>query len=191
MHYAGIIATVIFISILFAQCRSAQETTIPRGETEIQPLCSGPEYFTNDEYFRANAQGESRNQSQSKRMALSNARAELAGNISVLVSGAVDNYFQQMGVEDDSQYAERYEGLFREVVDERLNGTRTICERVTRTDDGRYRTYIAIELTGNEIMSAANQRIDNDERLRLDYDYERFRETFDDEIESAREQRGY
>ncbi len=191
MHYVGIFALVVFTSMLFTQCRSTEDVTIRAGETEIETLCSGPEYFTDDEYFRANAIGESSNQSQSKRSALSNARAELAGNISVLVSGAVDNYFQQMGVEERSEYAERYQGLFREVVDERLNGTRTICERVTVTHDGNYKTYIAIELTGAEIMNAANQRIYNDERLRLDYDYERFREIFDEEIQRVREERGF
>ncbi len=189
----------IFVSILlaatallFTQCRSSQETAAtPAGETRVVVLCSGPDYFTTTEYFRSNAMAESSNMSMSRRMALSNARAEMASHIEVLVTGVVDNYYEQAGVEDRSQYAERYVGLFREVVDQRLAGTRVICEETTRTENGRYRTYVAIELAGNEILEAADHLISNDERLRLDYNYERFRDTFDDEIRNRRDERGY
>lgn len=185
-----LLVAVFCAAMLFTQCRT--KTALPPGEVTIGPLpCSGPDFFTNSEYFRANSSGLSSNMANSKKIALSNARAELAGHIGVLVSGVVDNYFQQAGVEERSQYAERYEGLFREVVDERLAGTRVICEELARTADGRYRTYIAIELTGNEILSAANSRISRDERLRLDYDYERFKGTFNEEIERYRREQGF
>jgi len=103
----------------------------------------------------------------------------------------VDNYFKQAGVETRAEFAQRYEGLFREIVDERLSGTRVICEEVTRTSNGIYKTYLAIELAGNDILSMADRRITNDERLRIDYDYERFKRTFDEEIEKLRQERGY
>lgn len=190
MNLAAVIFIAFLVSIAFTQCRSKKAIT-PEGETRIDVLCSGSEYFTNTEYFRANSVGESSNMTNSKRMALSNARADLASHIGVLVSGVVDNYYQQAGVEERSEYAERYEGLFREVVDERLAGTRVMCEEVTRTNEGRYRTYIAIELAGNEILNAANQRISRDERLRLDYNYERFKNTFNEEIEKYRREQDY
>ncbi len=190
MNSAVMILAVVCLAMLFSQCRSKQ-AAMPSGETRVEVLCSGSEYFTSTEYFRANSMGESSNMTNSKRMALSNARADLASHIGVLVSGVVDNYYQQAGVEDRSEYAERYEGMFREIVNERLAGTRVICEEVTRTPEGRYRTYIAIELAGNEILNAANQRISRDERLRLDYNYERFKNTFDDEIEKYRRSQGY
>lgn len=185
-------ALITAAPMLLTQCKSKSKlSAVPEGETRVKLLCSGAEYFTNKEYFRANSVGESTNQANSKRMAMSNARAELAGNINVLVKGAVDNYFKQSGVETRSEFAERYEGLYREVVDEQLSGTRIICEDVTRTLDGKYKTYLAIELAGNEIMSAASKRITNDERLRIDYDYERFKKTFEEEIEKERKRRGY
>ncbi len=178
------------VCMLFTQCRSKQ-AAMPGGETRVEVLCSGPSYFTDTSYFRASSMGESNNMNNSRRMAMSNARAELASHIGVLVSGVVDNYYEQAGVEDRSAYAERYTGLFREVVDERLSGIRVVCEEMTRTAGGTYRTYVAVELTGNDIMEAANQRISRDERLRIDYDYERFRNTFDNEIENYRRGQGY
>ena len=178
-------------ALLLTHCRSKQQAAVPAGETRVEVLCSGPRYFTDNEYFRANSVGESTNQANSKRIALSNARAELAGQIEVTVKSVIDNYVQDITVGDRSEFMQRYEGLSREVINQRLQGTRVICEELTRTASGVYRTYIAIELSGNEILNAMNQRISNDDRLRVDYNYEKFKDTFNQEMEQMREERGY
>ncbi|SKC19210.1 LPP20 family lipoprotein [Alkalitalea saponilacus] len=180
--------------LMFTQCRSKKETatvTPPPGETRVEVLCSGPDYFSNSEFFRANSVAESPNQANSKRMALSNARAELAAQIEVTVKSVIDNYVQDITVGNRQEFTQRYEGLTREVINQRLTGTRVICEELTRTPEGRYKTYIAIELSGEELVNAMNDRISRDERLRLDYDYERFKDTFNQEMEQMRQDRGY
>ena len=187
----AIALTVISAIVLLTQCRSKQQASVPPGETRVEVLCSGPEFFTNSEYFRANSVGESTNQANSKRMALSNAREQLAGQLEVTIKAVIDNYVQDIAVGDRQEFSQRYEGLSREVINQRLAGTRVICEELTRTQDGRYRTYIAIELTGNEILNSMNDRISKDERLRLDYDYEKFKDTFNEEMKKMESDRGY
>ncbi len=174
-------------ALLFTQCSSTEE--IPAGETRVEVLCSGPEYSTDDEYFRANALGESPNQANSRRMAISNARADLAGQIEVTVKSVIDNYVQDITVGDQQEFAQRYEGLSREVIDQELRGTRVICEELTRTEDGNYKTYVAIELTGDEFLDGMDERISDDERLKLDYDYEKFKETFEEEMQEMEQNR--
>ncbi len=175
--FSLLLAATVFV---FTQCRSKDD--LPRGEERITVLCSDPEYRSDSEYFRANSSADSPNMSNSKRMAVSNARADLAGQIEVTVKAVIDNYVQDITIGDMQEYQQRYEGLSREVINQKLTGTRIICEETTRTDEGRYRTYVAIELSGSEILSAMNQRIRGDERLRLDYDYDRFKNTFEDEM---------
>lgn len=179
----AVIAFLAMSVMLFTQCKSQKEVSAPGGETKVEVLCSGPEYFTDGEYFRANSVAESPNQANSKRMALSNARAELAGQIEVTVKAVIDNYVQDIAVGDTQEYAQRYEGLSREVINQQLRGTRVICEELTRTAQGRYKTYIAIELMGSELLNSMNERISKDDRLRLDYDYEKFKENFNEEME--------
>ncbi|MFP4288426.1 MAG: hypothetical protein ACLFQS_04145 [Bacteroidales bacterium] len=175
--------------LFFTQCKSKQEVAAtPGGETRVEVLCSGPEFFTDGEYFRANSVAESPNQANSKRMALSNARAELAGQLEVTVKSVIDNYVQDIAVGDQQEYQQRYEGLSREVINQTLNGTRVICEELTRTEQGRYKTYLAIELMGSEVLNAMNQRISKDDRLRLDYDYEKFKKNFNEEMEKLENQ---
>lgn len=165
---------------MFTQCRSKSD--LPRGEERVTVLCAEPEHRSDSEYFRANNSAVSPNMANSKRMALSNARAELAGQMEVRVKAVIENYFRDETIGDRQQFQQLYEGMSREVINQKLTGTRIICEEVTRTAEGRYRTYLAIELSGAEIFNAMNDRISNDESLRLEFDRERFRKEFNEEM---------
>ena len=180
---------VVSASLLLTQCKSSEQATAPAGETRVEVLCSGPQYFSDSEYFRANSVAESPNQANSRRMALSNARADLAGQMEVTVKSVIDNYVQDITVGDQQEFSQRYEGLSREVINQKLTGTRIICEELTRTPEGRYKTYIAIELMGSEVLNAMNERISRDDRLRLDYDYEKFKNTFNEEMDKMERER--
>ena len=153
---------------------------------EVVIPCSGPEYFTNDKVFRANNLGESMDQATAKKKAMSNARADLAQAINTQVKGVIDNYVNSREMNNREEVGERYESLMREVVDQRLSGVKTICERMMRTPSGNYKSYVAIELSAQDLLSAYNERLSGDERLRIDYDYEKFKETFEKEMEKLR-----
>ncbi len=162
----------------------AEAALPPGGETEVKVLCSGPEFFTNDKVFRQNALGESMDQMTSKNKALSAARGLLAADINTQVKRVIDNYVNSRELNNKEEVAERFEGLTREVVDQKLAGVKTICEKqVTVNATGNYKTYIAIELSAQDLLAAYNERLSKDERLRIDYDYEKFKETFDKEME--------
>lgn len=158
----------------------------PEGEVEVIIPCSGPEYFTNDKVFRANNLGESQDQATAKKKAMSNARADLAQAINTQVKGVIDNYVNSREMNNREEVGERYESLMREVVDQRLSGVRTICERMMRTQSGTFKSYVAIELSAQDLLSAYNERLSSDERLRIDYDYEKFKETFEKEMEKLK-----
>lgn len=169
-----------------AACKSKKKVAAaapPGGETEIKVLCSGPEYFTNSDVFRANALGESMDQATAKKKALANARAQMASDINTQIKGVIDNYVNSREFNNKEEVSERFEGLTREVVDQRLSGVKIICEKqVTVNATGNYKTYIAIELSAQELLKEYNERLCKDERTRIDYDYEKFKETFDAEM---------
>ncbi|MBK7296279.1 MAG: LPP20 family lipoprotein [Flavobacteriales bacterium] len=181
------VMTALLLSGGLAACKSkkkaAEAAAPPGGETEVKVMCSGPEYFTNNEVFRANALGESMDQATAKKKALANARAQMASDINTQIKGVIDNYVNSREFNNKEEVSERFEGLTREVVDQRLSGVRTICEKqVTVNATGNYKTYIAIELSAQDLLAAYNERLSNDERTRIDYDYEKFKETFDAEM---------
>ena len=155
---------------------------IPASEVEVVIPCSGPDFFTNKKYFRANSIGESLDQVVSKRKALSNARAELAASVKVLIESVVDNYVKSSEFNNLEQVEERFEGLNREVIKEELVGIKTICEKLTKTATGKFKTYIAIELSAQDLVDKFHERMMKDDLIRIDYDYEKFKKTFEEEM---------
>jgi hypothetical protein len=180
------------ILLLIGGCKSKQKTVQApaSGETRIEVLCSGPEYQSDKEYFRASSIGESMDQATSKKKALSNAKADLAGFIETTLKATFDNYVKDSEMNNVSETLEKYEGLSREVVNQKLNGIKVICEEQTMTKTNNYKTYVAIELAGDEIASAMNQRLSGDDKLFIDYNYEKYKETFDKEMENVKKERG-
>jgi hypothetical protein len=162
-------------------CKSKEK--LPKGETEVVVPCSGPDFFTNKQFFRSNSIGESMDQMTSKKKALTNARNELAQAIQTTVKTVTDNYVNSRTMNDKEELEQRFESLNREVVDQTLSGVRTICEKLVQAGNGNYKTYIALELSADELVSKYNERLSKDERLKIDYDYEKFKETFDKEME--------
>ena len=166
-------------------CKS-KEKSPPKGEVEVMVPCSGPDFFTTNKFFRANSIGESQDQVTSKKKALTNARNELAQAIQTTVKTVTDNYVNSREMNNREEVEERFESLNREVVDQTISGIRTLCEKLMKTQQGTYKTYVAIELSADELVAKYNERISNDERLKIDYDYEKFKETFEQEMQKMR-----
>lgn len=166
-------------------CKSkAEAQKAPEDEVLIQTYCSGPEYYTNAEYFRANSLGESTDQVMAQKKAHSNAKAALAGSIETTVKAVIDNYFSSYQADGKIEDKSRYEGLSREVIQQKLNGIKTICEKVTKTKSGTYKTYVAIELAGEEILNAMNERLSKDTKLEIDFQYDKFKKELEKEMEN-------
>lgn len=172
---------VVLGSVLLDACKSKEKT--PKGETEVNVPCSGPDFFTTSKFFRANSIGESQDQVTSKKKALANARAELAASIQTTVKAVTDNYTNSREMNNKEQVEERFEQLNREIVDQKLTGLKTICEKLMKTENATYKTYIAIELSAEELVATYNERLSKDDRLKIDYDYEKFKDTFEKEME--------
>ncbi len=178
------ILALSFLPLLVAcsGSKKAANQPIPESEVEINIPCSGPDFFTNNKYFRANSIGESLDQVVSKKKALSNARADLAASVKVLIESVVDNYVKSSEMNNVEQVEERFEGLNREIIKEQLVGIKTICEKLTKTSTGKFKTYIAIELSAQKLVDKFHERMMKDDLIKIDYDYEKFKKTFEEEM---------
>lgn len=176
------------MGLSLVSCKS-KEATVTEGEEVIVIPCSGPDYFTDDNAFRANAFGESIDMMTAKRKALSNAKAQLAGDIESVMKLVGDNYVMSREMNNREEVMERFEENARTVVNQTLRGIRQICETSTRTKtEGQdvYRYYLAIELSAENLAQSYYNALSNDEVIRIDYNYERFKETFEEEMDNYR-----
>ena len=99
-----------------------------------------------------------------------------------------DNYVKSSEFNNKEEVTETFQEMARTVVDQTLQGLRVICEKQTKTVEGKYKTYIAIELSAEDLVSEYNERLTKDEQLKADYNYEKFKETFEAEMEKLEQQ---
>jgi len=169
-------------SVMFSCKKKPVETKAPAGETRVVVYCSGPEYESTDTKFRSNGIGESINQTSARKKAVDNSRSQLAGLINATVKSVTDNYLNSRSFNNKEEIEERFEQLSRTVVNQEITGLKIICEETFKTAEGKYKTYMAVELGSNEMLSTLNDRLSADEKLKIDYDYEKFKETFNEEM---------
>ncbi|MFA8434073.1 MAG: hypothetical protein ACEPOZ_06110 [Marinifilaceae bacterium] len=175
-------------------CKSGEKAVSVKqqGERLIEVHCTGSDYQSDKKHFRATAIGESMDQMVAKRKAGTNAKAELASLIQTTIKGTIDNYVNSTELNNVEQVEERFEGLTREVIHQQLNNIKIICEKQTITTQNKYKTYLALEMSAEDLEKAIEQKLSADEKLKVDYDYEKFKKTFEAEMQKLEaQQRGF
>ncbi|MDR0961636.1 MAG: LPP20 family lipoprotein [Mediterranea sp.] len=170
------------VAALLTACGGSKSAVAPKGNITLTEPCTGPEFRTNKEYFRASAMGLSDEKSMADRIAQANAREKLATAINSKLSAVMDNYNSQYRTGENAESKGRFEALSRTVVSQQLEGLRIICEELQQRPDGKYEKYVAVELSGNEDFEAMGNRIKNDDKLRIDFEYEKFKKVFNEEM---------
>ncbi|NNE55990.1 MAG: hypothetical protein HKN32_08225 [Flavobacteriales bacterium] len=159
----------------------------PTGEVLINEYCSTEQYFSDNKTFRATATGESMDRETAKKKARSNSNAELAKTIRTTMKIVGDNYVNSTEFNNNEEVTETFNEMARTVIDQELVGAIKICDKLTQKPDGTYVSYMAIELSGADILSKYNEKLSKDERLKADYNYEKFKETFEEEMKKLEE----
>ncbi|MFM9421552.1 MAG: hypothetical protein RIR06_13 [Bacteroidota bacterium] len=155
----------------------------PAGEVIINEYCSGDSYKSTKDAFRSTATGESMDRETAKKKARSNAMSEMAKTISATMKIVGDNYVNSTEVNNKEEVTETFNEMARTVVDQELRGCIEICEKLTQRPDGTYVSYVALELSGNTIADAYQSGLSKNDKIKADYNYEKFKETFEKEME--------
>tara|TARA_B100000427_G_scaffold325812_1_gene333334 strand:+ start:2944 stop:3510 length:567 start_codon:yes stop_codon:yes gene_type:complete len=161
---------------------SKQLTPEQQGEVEIIEYCTGSEFNTDKDHFRATATGSSLSRETAKKMSRSNAEDKLARSIESTIEVVTDNYVNSTKFNNKEEVTETFNNLARTIVNQELRGAIIICEKLTQKPDGSFVSYIAIELSGDQIAQAYNERLSNDERIMAEFNYENFKKTFEEEM---------
>lgn len=164
--------------------RAAQTQLHEEPEVEISTPCSGTEFYSSKELIRSTAVGSSMDQQMAKRMARSAALEDLGTKIRVAVNALIVDYYKSTKRDMTEDLKQRFEGGTDLVVREHVAGYRTICEKFTRKG-GDYKCYMAIEIGTDELSKPVHQKLTDDDILRVDYDFEQFREKFNEAMSKA------
>lgn len=172
----------LFLVVVTTSCKSKKKAIDPpKGEVEVVLPCS--EFKTDKNFFRAYSFGESQDMNVAKKKALSNAKSELAGMISTTMKVMGDNYVKSSEVNNKEEVLERFEENARTLINQKLTGVSPVCDRVMQvTATGKYKYYIALELSGEDLVKDYYKSLTKTESILVDYNYEKFKKTFDEEM---------
>lgn len=183
ISFLSTVSLALCIAAVTTGCNKTQEVAKPVGEVEIVEYCSGPEYNSDSKHFRSTATGESQDREIAKKKARSTAESRLARTVSSTVKAVTDNFVSSTEFNNREEATESFNELARVVVDQELRGAIVICEKLTQRPNGIYVSYVSLELSGEKVASKYNEKITEDERIKADYNYERFKEEWKAEME--------
>ena len=178
-------------SLLVVGCKSKEEVGVSpkeQGEVLLEQYCSGKDFFSDKKTFRASAIGESIDQMTSKKKARSNAQSELAKTINSTMQIVGDNYASSTEFNNKEEVTESFNEMARTIVNEELRGAIKICEKFTQTTEGKYKCYMAIELSADKLVAKYHERLSKDEKVKAQYNYEQFKKTFEEAMEQIANQ---
>ena len=178
-------------TLLVVGCKSKEEVGVSpkqQGEVLLEQYCSGKDFFSDKKTFRASAIGESLDQMTSKKKARSNAQSELAKTMKSSMQIVGDNYVSSTEFNNKEEVTESFNEMARTIVNEELRGAIKICEKFTQTSEGKFKCYMAIELSADKLVAKYHERLSKDEKVKAQYNYEQFKKTFEEAMEQIANQ---
>lgn len=174
-----ILSATLLVVVSCGTPKSLQKVT---GSTEIKVPLEGKEYTTNSEFFRAKNYGKSPDLATAKKIAILNAKSELASNINSVIKKVAEQYINQRSVGNVQEYESKFEENTREVVNQTLKDVVIIGEKIFKESDGSFTYWIVIETNKAGILEGINQKISKNESLKLEYDKMKFEQIYNAEI---------
>lgn len=183
------VITLIASATVFTSCKGKKDIAEPEGATEINIPCKS-EGRSDAEFFRADASATSQDMNLSREKALTACKQRLSSLIETKVKSVTDRYVNETEVGENSNFEQKFENLTREVVNQKLIDVAVICERNYQEENGKYTTYIAIEVSKDVMLNGINNSLSKDQKLRVDYDKMKYEEIFNEEMKKLEEESG-
>lgn len=187
------------VAALATGCGSkAPQSSVKRTEIEM-PFA---DHRTDKEAFRGVGIGKSPDRGFALEQAKLDARTSIAQEVETGVKSAIERYREQYNSTDDTvenSYGTKMEELTLNLVDQTLSNTRVEDQKVYEIDEDdrlMYEANVAMILKRDEFMNALERAIDDsntmsdETKVRIEYDRQKFREVFEQEMEQLRKEEG-
>lgn len=183
---------IIAISVLtVTSCNSSRKITKETASGEIRKEFNIPcaDFSENSkDAFRATASATSPNHQFAKDKAMGLARNALSQKIEISVSSLFDDYSNQYDVGNEEDFKQITKQITRQVTEQELTGINITCEQNFTLSSGKYEVWVGIEMPMENIGKSIYDNISQEKKIRLDYDYEKFKEELQKELEKRKEQ---
>lgn len=175
-------------TLMLAGCGSSKQTMQDMGNKEIELPCAGFDRDTKD-YFTGMGIGENVNMQNARTVAFDAAKGMLLRKVGGMAKGLSTSYSKTMSgnvAQDD--VARIVEGEIALVVEHMLNDAEMTCEKMYQTPAGTYQSHVAIRISKEEVAKNASKNLSENDKLRMEYDRERFRKFAEEYMKGLNEQ---
>ena len=174
-----IAAAAFAVGAMFSSCGPKSVAKIA-GEREVSVPCA--DFSTDDKFFRGVGTAQSGDLNTARERARMAANTELATSMSAVIKSVSERYVNDAGV-TAADFAQLFEGLTRQVVNQQINNVRVACNQTNQTQDGTmYRVYMAVEASKEEVLAELQRQAAADQRIQTLFDRERFRQSYEAEM---------
>ena len=182
--YLKVAAIAVCAGVAVSGCKPTSVAMVA-GEREVSIPCDDKR--TDKDFFRGLGIGQSKDLNTARDKARMNANAELAGSISTTIKQVLEKYVNDAG-QSPADYAETFEGMTKQVVNQQISNVSIACNTTTRTTDDLYKVYMAVEAGKDEVYKALEWDAAGSKKLETIFNREKFRKNFDAEMEAFAKQ---
>ncbi|RGF16613.1 hypothetical protein [Phocaeicola massiliensis] len=134
--------------------------------------CTGSEYATDAEFFRAYASAQSSDATASKKKAITGARTALENQIKTKAEAAAKSQTKISGAD-----IAQFNSLIQGVIQQEVVKMKVICENSEQAG-GRYKTHIVVEVTKASVLTNIVNSAKSDEKLKANFEEGKFKQAF-------------
>ncbi len=156
---------------------SIANLSAPANEVFQQDIPCYAESRSDKEYFREMGEGEDTKRNVARLNAVKMAQSMMRERLAHSVKGLSTDYSKLVNKSGkDSDLEQIIEGEMMNVVDAALKDADNPCERWSQDRSGRHHVYYVIEIKKNDIADRLADAVSNNDKLRAEFDRERFRQ---------------
>ena len=134
--------------------------------------CTGSEYSTNAEFFRASASAQSGDATASKKKAVITARITITNQIKAKAEMAAKSQ-SKFGNAELTQFLD----LIQMATQQEAANLKVICEN-SRQTGGKYKTDVVVELPKAAVLSTIISQVKSDDKLKGIFEEGKFKQSF-------------
>jgi len=172
---------VLFIATLFIVTFTACGPR--KGGKTVKFPCHGGKNLSDSKTFRGRGIGQDLQEQIAQKIARINARENLAIEIESKLKLVADNYTGRDQVNSNSESKSSFSQETREVMSQTLKNAITACEEFALMKNGEYKCYMSVELDAKTLRDKLTEGLSRNDQLKLEFDKEKFRKVFDEEME--------
>jgi len=189
----NVLSFFLLLSIVFlgASCSKKIQQSDNKFKKIDQPF-DAPKYFSDKKHYRSTGQGKSLDLTVAKRIAETNARQAMASQIEVRVRSVAEQFLQNRAISDNLETTSKYEDITRTVIDETLTQAKIVGQESYQNQKGKageYIHYVAMEMPTGAVVDKMVDKISGDDALKQDFDLEKFRKIYEQELEDFKNNR--